>query len=193
MLVEAFFVATFRAWANYNRSGNNRIYVGYCPAIGIDSERMIKDFPEIKIVHIVRNPFSAYANTKMRPFPFSLERYALTWNIYHHTVSVLEQKYSGNIKIFRFEDIVDSTEETMMKMSDFIGIQYNKTMLYPSFNSTDISKNISPWGAVEKSTSAYNIEVAKSLSKEEISELISYTANLLNLFGYDGFYNLYLK
>lgn len=192
-LVEAFFISTFKAWENYKLSGFNKVYVGYCPAIGIDSERMIKDFPNIKIVHIVRNPFSAFANTKMRPYPFSLERYIRTWNIYHHTVLMLEQKFPNNIMIVRFEDIVDSTEETMKIISEFVGIQYNETMLYPSFNSIDISNNISPWGAVKKSTSGYNIEVAKSLSKEEILEIFSYTTMSLGWFDYNEFYNMHLK
>ena len=193
ILVEAFFVATFKAWKNYKISGSNNVYVGYCPAIGIDSERMISDFPNMKIIHIVRNPFSAYANTKNRPFPLSLERYIRTWNIYHHTVLMLEQKFPKNIKIVRFEDIVGSTEDTMRTISRFLQIQYNETMLYPSFNSKDISRNISPWGAVQKSTNEYNIELAKSLSKEEAKEIFSYTKLSLSWFGYMDFFNRHLK
>lgn len=193
LLIEAFFVSTFVAWENYQNSGSNFTYVGYSPAIGIDSEKMIKDFPNMKIIHIVRNPFSAYANTKKRPFPLDLERYIRTWNIYHHTVLMLEKKYSNNIKIVRFEDIIDTTQETMSEISSFIGIDYSDTMLYPSFNSKDISENISPWGAVQKSTPQYNIEIAQGLSKKEIDDILSYTQTSLDWFNYFSFYNNHLK
>ena len=80
-VIKAFFRSTFHAWNNYYAKNSGKIYVGYSPAIGIDSPRMIQDFPKIKILHIVRNPFSAYRDTKRRPFPQNLHKYLITWNL----------------------------------------------------------------------------------------------------------------
>ncbi len=60
-LVTAFFKATFKSWKNYNKSGKEKAYVGYSPIVGVDGESILKDLPDGHVVHIVRNPYSAYA------------------------------------------------------------------------------------------------------------------------------------
>ena len=89
------------------------MYVGYSPAIGIDAARMVKDFPDMKIIHIVRNPFSAYRDTKRRPFPQPLSKYLITWNIYHSTVEMYAKMYPKNVRIFRYEDLVADKSKFM--------------------------------------------------------------------------------
>ncbi|MGY4429460.1 hypothetical protein ACVWWO_001937 [Bradyrhizobium sp. F1.13.1] len=55
--IEAFFRSTFAAWENYyTRPRPGMVHVGYSPAIGIDADRLVRDFPNIRILHIVRNP-----------------------------------------------------------------------------------------------------------------------------------------
>ena len=135
-VIEAFFKSTFYSWKNYyTEERNNMVYVGYSPAIGIDAARMIKDFPDIKIIHIVRNPFSAYRDTKRRPFPQDLSKYLITWNIYHSTVEMYQKMYPQNIKIVRYEDMVYDKTKFMAELAAFIGIEFEDTMLYPSLYS----------------------------------------------------------
>ena len=98
----AFFQSTFEAWTNYKVSGRNRMYVGYCPAIGLDGDRILDDFPKGHVIHIIRNPFSAYADTKKRPFPLPLRRYIITWNIYHHAALMHQGRYPDRFHILRF-------------------------------------------------------------------------------------------
>lgn len=110
------------------------MYVGYSPAIGIDAARMVKDFPDMKIIHIVRNPFSAYRDTKRRPFPQPLSKYLITWNIYHSTVEMYAKMYPKNVRIFRYEDLVADKSKFMKEVSEFVGVKFNESMLYPSWN-----------------------------------------------------------
>src|SRR3989344_2060021 len=74
-IVQAFFQATFVAWKNYNISGKEIAYVGYSPIIGVDAEKIISDFPNGHVIHVVRNPYSAFADTKKRPVPYGVSRY----------------------------------------------------------------------------------------------------------------------
>src|SRR6185312_1083386 len=107
-VVEAFFRATFAAWENYYvKPTEGMHYVGYSPAIGVDADRIVRDFPQARIIHIVRNPFSAYRDTKRRPFPQTLNRYLITWNLYHSTVEMHAKMYPENVRIFRYEDLVE--------------------------------------------------------------------------------------
>lgn len=185
-VIESFFFSTFAAWNNHHaKITDQHIYVGYSPAVGIDAERMIRDFPNIRIIHIVRNALSAYRDTKRRPFPLALSRYLVTWNIYHSTVEMYAKMYPSNVKIMRYEDIVADKKQSMQLLADFIGVVYEDSMLYPSWNGVEIKDNIAPWGTVLKSTADYNQQVIAELSKLEIRQIVDATMAISRHFGYD--------
>ena len=54
--------------------GREQVYVGYSPIIVVDAATILGDLPAAHVLHVVRNPWSAYADTKKRPVPLSLER-----------------------------------------------------------------------------------------------------------------------
>lgn len=185
-VIEAFFRSTFAAWKNYYvEPAENMTYVGYSPAIGIDAERMVKDFPDIRIMHIVRNPFSAYRDTKRRPFPQPLSKYLITWNIYHSTVEMYSKMYPNNVKIFKYEDLVANKERFMKEVANFIGVEFDESMLYPSWNGKEIKDMIAPWGTVLKSDENYNSSIIDELSQKEKQQIACGTAALAKHFGYD--------
>ena len=185
-VIEAFFRSTFFAWKNYYTTPTDGMfYVGYSPAIGIDADRIVRDFPSVKIMHIVRNPFSAYRDTKRRPFPQQLSKYLITWNIYHSTVEMYAKRFPDNVRIFRYEDLVEDKAAFMKGVSEFIGVGYEPTMLYPSWNGVEIKDSIAPWGTVLKSTKAYNESVIDELSDEEKAQIIAGTTALARHFKYD--------
>lgn len=186
-LVEAFFRATFDSWTNYQLSGKNRMYVGYCPIIGIDADRILADFPNAHIVHVVRNPYSAYSDTKKRPFPLPLRRYAISWNLYHHIVAMHQQKHPQNITIMRYEDLVADPEKTLTPICNKAGIQFSETMMYPSWNGKNISDNIYPWGTIVKASPEANKEAAGQLQGSEIDQIRTYSGMMLDKFGYANF------
>ena len=71
-LMEAFFRASADAWQDYDRSGQECVYVGYSPIIVVDADKIVADLPGAHVLHIVRNPWSAYADTRKRALPLPL-------------------------------------------------------------------------------------------------------------------------
>lgn len=186
LVVEAFFRSTFIAWRNYYAEAHEGMsYVGYSPAIGVDTDRLVRDFPNVRIIHIVRNPFSAYRDTKRRPFPQPLSKYLITWNIYHSTVEMYAKMYPRNIQIFRYEDLVGNKTLFMERVAAFIGVPFSETMLYPSWNGVEIKESIAPWGTVLKSTEDYNKSIIEELSGAERTQIVHGTTALAKHFGYD--------
>lgn len=184
-VIRAFFKSTFDTWENYYTTPDtSKFYVGYSPAIGLDADRIIKDFPNVKIIHIIRNPFSAFRDTKRRPFPQPLNRYMITWNIYHSTVEMYTKIYPDNVRIFRYEDLVSEKEAFMKSLSAFVGIKFHESMLYPSWNGGKIEQNIAPWGTVLKSTEDYNRDIIDELTKEEKITIAAASRALAKHFGY---------
>jgi hypothetical protein len=101
----AFFRATFEAWKDYRRSGREQVYVGYSPIIGVDAAAILGDLPGAHVLHVVRNPWSAYADTKKRPLPLPLAQYMLGWTS-TSTRPALPRAVSGALHIVRTEDVM---------------------------------------------------------------------------------------
>jgi hypothetical protein len=169
-IVAAFFQATFDSWTNLKRSGKEHIYVGYSPAIITDADRILADFPESHLVHIVRNPYSAYAETKHRPFPQSLNRYIMTWNLLHHIALVYKERYARNVHILRYEDLISQPEEQLAALCQQLGLPFSETLLYPSWNGRKLEQ-INPWGTIRKATPENDKATRDELSEYETHEI----------------------
>ncbi len=183
-IVAAFFRSTFAAWSNYQTSGRNRVYVGYSPAICLDGDRILEDFPRGHVIHIVRNPFSAYADTKKRPFPLPLRRYVITWNIYHHVALMHHHGNPDHFHVLRYEDLVADPRQALGGLCEKVGIEFSETMMYPSFNSADISDQVYPWGTLVKATTEANIDTLNELSDEEFEQVRGLTTEMVEIFDY---------
>jgi hypothetical protein len=185
-VIEAFFRSTFAAWRNHHTPVRpDSVYVGYSPAIGLDAPRMIRDFPDIRIIHVVRNPFSAYRDTKRRPFPQPLSKYLITWNVYHSTVQMYARMYPENVRIVRYEDLVADKASFMQGIAAFLGVEFEPVMLYPSWNAQELRGDIAPWGTVLRSTTQYNEDLVAELSDAERFQITVGTEALARHFGYD--------
>ncbi|MBV9409408.1 MAG: sulfotransferase, partial [Candidatus Eremiobacteraeota bacterium] len=104
--VEAFYRATFEAWKDYKRSGREQVYVGYSPIIGVDADKILTDMPDAHVLHVVRNPWSAYADTKKRAVPLSLAHYMLGWTLNQYHALLYRQRFPDRMHVLRIEDVL---------------------------------------------------------------------------------------
>lgn len=183
-IVQAFMQATFDAWKNCKRSGKEHWYVGYSPIVGVDADKIFADFPNAHIIHVVRNPLAAYADTKKRPVPYSLHRYAQTWNIVQTLAQHFQTMFPNNFHIVRFEDLVSDSKSFFQNLLGKIGISSNEpTLEYPSWNGKKLEKTV-PWGTILKATADANRETQLELSPEESAKVRGYTHITASAFGY---------
>lgn len=183
-IVAAFFESTFAAWKNLNRSGRERAYLGYSPVMVLDTEKIFQDFPEGHVVHVVRNPWSGYADTKKRPFPLSLQRYAWTWNVSQHMALTYAERFPANFHVLRFEDMIADPKAQLSALCQRLGLSYSETLLYPSWNGRRL-ESVYPWGTIVTPTPEANIATKNELSEAETDQMRSLTSVMLKLLGYD--------
>lgn len=184
--VEAFFRATFEAWKNYHSSGSEAWYVGYSPIVGVDARLILEDFPSARIFHIVRNPWSAYAETKLRPVPMSLDDYLLAWSVTQHRVLACRENFPKQIEILRFEDIIGAPEERLGKALGDMGLERSATLALPSWNGT-VLPEVRPWGTIARLTAAENAATGSSLSPLEREQVRFAAGSLIDTFDYRTF------
>lgn len=185
-LVEAFFRCTFDAWTNYNRSGREKAWLGYSPVMNLDTEKIFADFPDGHVIHVVRNPYSGYSDTKKRPFPISLERYGWTWAHCQHLALAYAEKYPKNFHIVRFEDIVADTRGTMGRLCADLGVSWSESCLKPSWNGVPL-KEVYPWGTIRIATPEVNVATMNQLSDDEKHRLRQVTIVMQRMLGYEEF------
>lgn len=184
--VEAFFRSTLEAWENYQRTGKEKFYVGYSPVLVVDAEKIFHDFPKSHFLHIVRNPWSAYADTKKRPVPLSLKDYLLSWNINQFFALHLSCQYPQRLHILRLEDILANPRQALARLCRKLGLGDSPSLSYVSWNAEKLTE-VYPWGTIRKATIKANIETAHELSKEEIRNIRLLAWQYLKAFKYERF------
>jgi hypothetical protein len=182
----AFFRATFDAWKDYRRTGREQVYVGYSPIITVDAERILRDLPQAHLLHVVRNPWSAYADTKKRPVPLSMEHYALGWVLCQYYALLARDRFPGRAHIVRAEDVMRDPFGTLAPICEALGLQTADSLRAPTWNGT-VLEEVYPWGTIRKATPEANRATAEELSMPEREEIRARTREYLEPFDYRSF------
>lgn len=182
----AFFRATFDAWKDYNRTGEEAVYVGYSPIIGVDGDKILADLPQAHVLHVVRNPWSAYADTKKRPVPMSLADYMLGWTLNQYYALLFQQKYPNRFHIVRAEDVMADSYKTLGSVCEKLGLEPATSLKTPSWNGNALEE-VYPWGTIRKANPNANKATAEELSIEERDEIRARTWQYLEAFDYKSF------
>lgn len=184
-LVMAWFHASFAAWRNCRRSGEERCFVGYSPIIGVDAERIFADLPDAQVLHVVRNPIAGCAETRRRPFPLSLQRYAWTWSLVQHKALYFARRFPERLRIVRYEDLIARKEETMRAVADWLDVPFDPCLLAPTWNGAPLA-NIQPWGTIEEATEGEQRARRAELDAAERDAIAAIAEPLLAPLGYEA-------
>jgi hypothetical protein len=181
--VAAFFRATFDAWKDHRGSGRERVYVGYSPIIVVDAVHILGDLPNAHVLHVVRNPWSAYADTKKRPVPLSLERYLLAWTLNQYHALLERERSPGRLHIVRAEDVMADPVAALGPICDAIGVDRAASLARPTWNGQVLTE-VYPWGTIRTPTPEQNRREAESLTPAERDEIRQRAWQYLDVFDY---------
>jgi hypothetical protein len=181
--VAAFYQSTFEAWKDYKRTGKEVFHVGYSPIIVVDADKILTDMPNAHVLHVVRNPWSAYADTKKRPVPLSLHHYMLAWTLNQYHALMYKEKFPDRLHIVRAEDVMEDPKKTLGAVLEKMGLESSDTLKTPTWNGEKLEE-IFPWGTIRTATPEANIATANELSKEEKEAIAAYTFQYLDTFDY---------
>lgn len=184
--VAAFFRATFDAWKDYRRSGEESVYVGYSPIIVVDADKILNEIPGAHFLHVVRNPWSAYADTRKRPVPLSLRHYMTGWTLNQYFALYFKQQFPDRLHIVRAEDVMADAYGTLGGVLGKLGLEPAESLRKPTWNGTELEE-VYPWGTLRKVTPADNKATAEELSPSERDEIRAYTWQYLDAFDYRSF------
>lgn len=184
--VAAFFRATFDAWKDYKRTGEQSVYVGYSPIIVVDADKILTELPQAHFLHVVRNPWSAYADTKKRPVPLSLQHYMLGWTMNQYYALRFKEQFPDRLHIVRAEDVMADSVKTLGTVCDKLGLEIANSLKKPTWNGNELEE-VYPWGTIRKATPEANKATAQELSTKERDDIRALTWQYLDVFDYKNF------
>ncbi len=185
--VEAFFRCTFTAWKDHRSSGQESVYVGYSPIIIVDAERILQDLPQAHLLHVVRNPWSAYADTKKRPVPLSLHTYMLGWTLNQYYALLYRERHPDRVHLMRLEDVLGAPVEALGSVCRAMGLEPASSLEQPTWNGS-VLEEVYPWGTIRRATPESNRATAGELTGDERKEVASYAWQYLDVLGYRDFF-----
>ncbi len=183
--VAAFFRATFDVWRDYRRSDREEVYVGYSPVIAVDGDKILDELPGAHVLHVVRNPWSAYADTKKRPVPLPLPAYMLGWTLNQYHALLFRERYPDRFHIVRAEDVMADARAALAHVLDALGLEPDDALAQPSWNGTPLAE-VYPWGTIRSPTPEANAATARELSRDEQEEIRRRAWQYLEVFDYSG-------
>ncbi|MGA8208392.1 MAG: sulfotransferase [Candidatus Dormiibacterota bacterium] len=184
--VHAFFRATMLAWHDRYSSADRPVYVGYSPIITVDAITILGEVPGAHFIHVVRNPWSAYADTKRRAVPLSLAHYMFGWLTVQLEALRASRTYPERFHILRFEDLVGDPAAALGRICRKVGLNDSPALAVPSWNGQALSE-VYPWGTIRIPTEVQNRATAAELSAVEQRAIADYAAPLLAALDYEGF------
>jgi len=150
---------------------------------------VIKEFPQAKIIHTIRDPRDRYASVRKRfggdnpRIGASTARMLLSINAARKNL----KKYPENYMIIRFEDLVSDPEKMCRKICQFIGEEYDPVMLtmeganrYKNSGGNSSFEKISPGSISTKPVGRYK----KVLTGPEMAFIQLFARKIMKEFNY---------
>ena len=181
--VAAFFGATFDAWKDHRRGSNASVYVGYSPIVGVDTSRILADLSQAHVLHVVRNPWAAYADTKKRPKPLSLAHYMTAWATVQYHALLSRGQNPSRVHIIRAEDVMANPLATLGTLCQELGLDADSSLATMSWNGEALPEAY-PWGTIRRATPEANLATARELTPAEREDVSARAAHYLDAFDY---------
>jgi hypothetical protein len=142
--------------------------------------------PNAHVLHVVRNPWSAYADTKKRPVPLTLTDYMLRWCLNQHVALLCKDLFPDRMHIVHTENVMAGPRAALSPLCGALGIEPGPSLDVPSWNGERLD-DISPWGTIRRASTEANRATAAELSAEEQAAVLRHAGLFLERFGYSDF------
>ena len=174
-ILDAYMTSYFNAWLdNHNLRGRQkRIVTGFTPRL-VTRRASVADFfaayPDGKLLTIVRRPESWFVSArKHKPHVYGdIERAVELWLRSAQAAVAAKERYGDRVFIVSFEELIQDTRAVMGELATYLGIDFDQTLLEPTFNGfrikADSSFRVSGYGIV-----ADPLDRHSSISAEESS------------------------
>ena len=181
-VVAAYVEGLFAAWTNRRGSGRERLYLGHCPTVVVDADRILADCPGARMIHVVRRPASGFADFRRRVPEMELATYCRKWSVVNLLAFAFAQKYPARVTLVRLDELIAERTRTLERLCAWLGIGYEDVLERPTWNGAAIAR-LPPFGGVPVVSAAHEEEASASLPSDERSAIARETGVVQTLMG----------
>ena len=144
----AYFTAFFNSFINYNNNNNLKKFItAFLPRfIMIDKniDLFFQIYPNGKLICIIRDPRSWLISSKKHSIDYKDTLVSLElWKKSCENSLKYKNKYFKKIILIKFDDLIKNTENIMRKICLELNINFEESLLSPTFNGNIINSNSS--------------------------------------------------
>jgi Sulfotransferase family len=147
-IINCYMTSYFNAWLDYQDlyRGERKCVFAFTPRLSMyeDSvERFFRDYPDGKMVTIVRDPKTWFVSfVKRKPEERGNITEAMTrWNTSAQAALNNRQRWRNRVILLTFEDLLQDPETTMRHLTQALGLTFDKCLLTPTFQGMPIRAN----------------------------------------------------
>jgi hypothetical protein len=137
---DAYMTSYFGAWiSNQNDNGQKKFVTVFTPRLSTlkaNMEFFFEIYPDGRLISLVRDPKNWFPSD-LRHVPEKygdLEGALSQWNESALAEIRNKERYGDRVCIIRYEDLVGKTETVMCYLAEFLGIDFDDSLLVPTFN-----------------------------------------------------------
>ncbi len=181
-VVAAYVGGLFAAWRNRRGSGRERIYLGHCPTIVLDADRLLVDCPEARLIHVVRRPTSGFVDMRRRVPDVEVASYCRKWSLINMLGFYFAEKYPARMTTVRFDRLIEERAAELGRLCAWLGLGYDAVLEVPTWNGEPLAR-LWPFGGVPVVSAAHERECEDSLSFEDRAVIDEETSAVRALYG----------
>lgn len=163
-VIDAYMTSYFNAWIDYQGAHRDpadvRYWAAFVPRLAGDVasfQRFSNDYPEGKLVTVVRDPVSWFASARRHSTDYeNAEAAALLWRDNYSGIRENARSAPDKFLFIGFEQLVSDTEAAMRRLCAFLDIAFEPCLLHPTFNGLSIKSDSSFGGRHGVDKSAVN-------------------------------------
>jgi hypothetical protein len=146
---DAYMTSYFGAWlSNQNYNGQKKFVTAFTPRLAMIKENMeffFEVYPDGRLISILRDPKNWFPSAfRHGPEKYQDLRGAMSqWEESARAILWNKERYGDRVCLITFEDLVSKAEAVMRYLAGFLGIEFDDTLLVPTFNTLPIRANTS--------------------------------------------------
>jgi hypothetical protein len=182
-VIAAYVQGLFAAWRNRRASGRERVYVGHCPVIVLDADRVLAECTDARLIHVVRRPTTGFADMRRRVPEVEVASYCRKWSLINLLGFYFAEKYPGRVTTVRLDRLIEDRAGELRRLCEWLGLAYDAVLERPTWNGEPLAR-LGPFGGVPVVSAAHERECEESLSFADLAVIEEETSVVRALYGF---------
>lgn len=146
---DAYMTSYFSAWLNnQNYIGQKKFITAFTPRLAMiqgNMEFFFEVYPDGRLISLVRDPKNWFPSAARHvPKKYGdIEGALRQWKESAEAMLSNKARYGNLICLIKFEDLVSKTESVMRYLAEFLNIEFDDSLLEPTFNTLPIKAHTS--------------------------------------------------